>query len=381
MKHSKISNTCITTLVFLSVLLILVAVIVLPIKYDLSNAHADSIEIEYKNVRVEKENLEKFYNSMNILESELESYNTSVLEQLNKQLTRYKNMLNNGTYSDLNGIKSLISTTENLIKEYNEYYNRNITRAPYHALYTPIIAAAIAYFNSKDYILSAELLTHAKENDVLNSAYKIQYTNVIESSNLFKEVANSTSMSGEIEFVRTGNLIDDDLFFSIHNCTYNKNMPNSRSIILTDTYDFIEEEYGDGIINTAISQMYAAQQAGALIPYTISEHLTDIGYVQINNTNPTYIEYTDLYQAESRIIIFSVNGFNKMNVTVENSSQELRLVANCLQWDSDKSNFAKNINCNFEFKTYEYIPTTIIIGIENTAKTQPNSIKIKITCS
>ena len=168
MKLSKKTTKCTSFLLILSIFLALLTVTILGL-INKEIVHADTIETEPNNVEVEKENLDEFYSSIDTFETELEMYNTSVLAELNNQLNRYKKMLENKTYKDFDNVNKLIATTENLITEYEIYENRNKSRASYHAVYTPMIAAAIAYFNANSYILSAEMLTHAKDNKTLHS--------------------------------------------------------------------------------------------------------------------------------------------------------------------------------------------------------------------
>ena len=261
MKKSKPITYVTTALLVLSLCLMLLTIFSIGNSLINDYASADTIEYSPNEVAVEQENLEYFYDSMNTLENELENNNTSVSEQLYKQLTRYTDMLNNQTYNDLKNVKRLIATTENLIEEYEKYENRNISRAPYHVKYTPIIAAAIAYFNSKDYVLSAELLTYAKDNDIVDFKYHhIQNISVIQSSELFRELANGEITHGKTTFERTGNTNDDDLFYSIHGFTFDKESKYSHSIRITDKYDFSkEDDFGDEELNKAVACICDAQ--------------------------------------------------------------------------------------------------------------------------
>ncbi|MDE5549529.1 MAG: hypothetical protein K2J13_04690 [Clostridia bacterium] len=299
MKISKPITYITTTLLVLSLCLMFLTILFIGNTLTNDYASADTIQYSPRNVAVEQENLEYFYDSMNILENELEDNHTSVLEQLNKQLTRYTDMLNNQTYNDLDNIKCLIATTENLIEEYEKYENRNISRAPYHAIYTPMIAAVIAYFNSNDYVLSAELLTHAKDNEILDSKHTIENTSVIQSSDLFKELANGEETYGESAFEKTGKTEDDDLYYAIHQFEFEKESEYSHSIRIIDSYDYEERKKPDSIEEKAINQMYKAQQAGALIPFKISEYVTDTGLAVLYDEDNTYSEYAYLYKNEN----------------------------------------------------------------------------------
>ena len=380
MKRTNLITNATTALLLLSFCFMLIALSLVGITSSKNFTCADTVEYTPRNVAVEEENLDDFYSAMETLESELKQDNTNVLEQLNKQLTRYTNMLNNQTYNDLDNIKSLIATTENLIEEYEKYENRNRTRAPYHALYTPMIAAAISYFNSQDYILSAELLTHAKDNNNYLSSYSIEHTNVIASSDLFREIANGDELSGRRLFERTGDTIDDDLFFSIHDFTFEKESYDSHGARIIDTYDFDKETYGDGLLNTAIACVYAAQEAGAIIPYEINEFCTTFAVVEINSENNSYFEYCDLYKKEVRTIVFNVYDCTNMNINITGSSQIIYMNVQCLAWDKNQSKMAKNINYDIQFPNISGYPTTVILLVSNSIVTKLNSMRIKITC-
>lgn len=106
------------------------------------------------------------------LEQELTSKGTDVVTELEKQIEYYQGLLNSlNTQEQSEQIESLVFTTQELITEYQEYSNSEQTRGDFHLVYTPAVATVIAYFNSNNYNLAAELLTHARDNDNLDSIY------------------------------------------------------------------------------------------------------------------------------------------------------------------------------------------------------------------
>ena len=109
---------------------------------------------------------------MATLEQELESKGTDVVAELEKQIEYYQELLNSFiSQEQAEQIENLISTTQELINEYQEYMNTEQSRGDFHLIYTPAVATVIAYFNSQDYNLAAELLTHARDNNNLDSIY------------------------------------------------------------------------------------------------------------------------------------------------------------------------------------------------------------------
>ena len=96
----------------------------------------------------------------------------NVVAELEKQIEYYQELLNSFiSQEQAEQIGNLISTTQELINEYREYMNTEQSRGDFHLIYTPAVATVIAYFNAQNYNLAAELLTHARDNDNLDSIY------------------------------------------------------------------------------------------------------------------------------------------------------------------------------------------------------------------
>ena len=129
------------------------------------SASADAVTDNIGDAKVKEEDLQSYYEVMDMLENELAKNNTTALDQLDNQLSRYETMLSNGEYNDMETMQSLIATTEDLIAKYEEYDRSKMMRAKTHPTYTPMISLANAYFESQDYYLSSELLLAAKNND------------------------------------------------------------------------------------------------------------------------------------------------------------------------------------------------------------------------
>lgn len=77
------------------------------------------------------------------------------------------------TTEDADKFVDLIATLEEMRDEY-ALYIAGISTYKFHAVYSPAVAAVVAFFNMKGYKLSAELLTHAKNNTKINSTIILQ---------------------------------------------------------------------------------------------------------------------------------------------------------------------------------------------------------------
>ena len=235
------------------------------------SASADAVTDNIGDAKVKEEDLQSYYEVMDMLENELAKNNTTALDQLDNQLSRYETMLSNGEYNDMETMQSLIATTEDLIAKYEEYDRSKMMRAKTHPTYTPMISLANAYFESQDYYLSSELLLAAKNNDEYGKLYKIQRTDIIKAGKVFEKLAFGTSISGESKFITSGSTIDDDLYFSIREFSYTKNMPNSRAVTIIDTYDFDKPKQTETTLDKILDLFHKAEVAGALVPFKIKQ--------------------------------------------------------------------------------------------------------------
>lgn len=147
-----------------------------------------------------------------------------------------------------------------------DYYNVKycaVTRGISDVVYTELIAVVIAYFSAKGYKLSSELLTHMYKNNTLNSSYTPTYGSRIKSSSVFKSIANGKSTSGSAAFPNSGTTTTKDLYYAIHNFNYTKSSASSKTVKISDRYDYSSGDYS----GVAIGVMKAAQDAGVLVPF------------------------------------------------------------------------------------------------------------------
>lgn len=204
---------------------------------------------------------------ISIIEEELNCNETNVTNELNNQIYYYQTLLENSTDEEqIKQIKSLISTTEELIDEYNSYSNSALTRGSFNLIYSPAVASVLAYFNACGYTLAAELLTHARDNEDLDSIYVPVNKDAVLSSNIYEEIKNGTTYEGTSSFPNSGSTNDKDLYYAIHSFYFSKSISN-RAIVIQDRYDYAASNDYGSIGGVAVDLMYSAQENGVLIPY------------------------------------------------------------------------------------------------------------------
>ena len=204
---------------------------------------------------------------MATLEQELESKGTDVVAELEKQIEYYQELLNSFiSQEQAEQIENLISTTQELINEYQEYMNTEQSRGDFHLIYTPAVATVIAYFNSQDYNLAAELLTHARDNNNLDSIYTPINSDDVLSSSVYTSIREGATLEGTGEFASSNNTNDQDLYYAFHYFYYTKSA-SGRVVVIQDRYDYAHSDDYGSIGGIAVNVMYAAQEAGVLVPY------------------------------------------------------------------------------------------------------------------
>lgn len=192
-----------------------------------------------------------------LIEEELASSNTSVIAELADMKSRMTD-------------SAQIAVIDDMIEEYTAYQNGTlaIPYGSFHLIYSPAVSAVVAYFNQQGYVLSAELLTHAKDNDVLDSAYTPSNSALMTQTTKYAELCSNGLTSGTANFVKTGATVDDDFYYAIHACSYTKDT-EANTITVTDRYDFAPNDWSD-IQGVAVDTMYNAQEAGVIVPFQLS---------------------------------------------------------------------------------------------------------------
>ena len=205
-----------------------------------------------------------------VLESVLAENYTDVVNELNKMIEQYEEILaDTATEEESEQINNLIATLEELIADY-QLYNAGISTYKFHAVYSPAVAAVVAYFNHNGYQLSAELLTYAKENTGRTSIYVPAYSARAKYTTVIQQIGYGTVVQGSAAFEPGDSEIDMDMYYAIYNFDFFKESPTSRLVYVNDTYDFGHDEANyTSIAGIAVETMYRAQQAGFLTPFIV----------------------------------------------------------------------------------------------------------------
>lgn len=327
-------------------------------------------------------------NEIATINTELESDETDVVSELNEQKQYYQTLYSQTSDAEeKKKINCLIETTQELIDEYEQYINPIQTRGSFHLIYTPAVATVIAYFNNNGYKLAAELLTHAKDNDDLDSIYVPININIMHQSSVFMGIVNGTSTYGTAEFPDQGSTAEKDLYNAIHSFYYSKS-ESGRVVVIQDRYDFAKGGYSS-VAGVAVETMYAAQNSGTIVPfisvctfdYTGREAKNQTGTLNIGS-NARYIEEIitlgkDEYKEYETT--FSVSGY-KVIQTFGNQDSYLYL------YDAAGNLLASNDDGGYSYNAliyrYLYANTTYKIRVRFYNKSECSGVsKLVITPS
>lgn len=230
----------------------------------------DNVETQFNKVDIK--------NNIKLIEDDLKNMGTSVIGELNKSIEYYKSLLSSEYLNEeqITQINSLISGLHKQIYEY-ENYTKNLTqneykpseykiRGIYHVAYSPAVSAVISWFNAQGYVLAAELLTHAKNNNTYNSLYSPVNGSRVKQSPVYKRIIGLSATSGKAAFPNSGTVVQKDLYYAIHGFSWTKH--GYGKITILDKYDFAKGQYS-GIAGIAVNTMYEAQQHGVIVPYGV----------------------------------------------------------------------------------------------------------------
>lgn len=256
--------------------------------------NASAAEAEALEAQAEEASLQ---NEIATINTELESDETDVVSELNEQKQYYQTLYSQTSDTEeKEKINRLIETTQELIDEYEQYMNPIQTRGSFHLIYTPAVAAVTAYFNNKGYKLAAELLTHAKDNDDLDSIYVPVNRDIMYQSSVFMEIVNGTSSYGTSAFPDEGGTVQKDLYNAIHSFYYSRS-ESGRVVVIQDRYDFAKGGYSS-IAGIAVDTMHAAQNAGTIVPFISVCTFDFTGREAKNQTGTLYIGSNARYTEE-----------------------------------------------------------------------------------
>lgn len=215
-------------------------------------------------------NEHKIAENMDVLENALLASNTDVVSELNKLIEQYEEISESSTsVEEVEKMNGLIATLETLISEY-QLYNADVSTYKLHPIYTPAIAAVLAFFHVNNYLLADELLTHAVENTEEISIYVPSFGARARNSDVIQQIGNGTVISGSASFEPGDSPVEMDLYYAIHAFDYFKSSSTSRVVVVFDTYDFEHDDDAyDSIQGVMVETLYLAQEAGILTPYFV----------------------------------------------------------------------------------------------------------------
>lgn len=169
-------------------------------------------------------------------------------------------------------LQTLIDQTNTLLENYKQYKDLNsLARRPSVAVGT-VISTIIAYFQGKNDVLSAELLTQMTFNETLDSNYTPYYGDKIVrafGSSVMSPIVRSTATAGSGEFKSSNSC--EDLYYAIHLFNWTKRVQGTAKLVtIKDRYDFALNDRYSGLAGTAINFLAIAQRNGEILPfYTI----------------------------------------------------------------------------------------------------------------
>lgn len=211
--------------------------------------------------------------SILLIQEDLEKNGTSIEAGLTDLTLLFEQQKQGSSdLKEIEKLEQLISTIGDLSTDYKNYKNgelstnnkNNITLQAQGSIYAPAVAAIASWFGSQGYLLSAELLLHAKDNTIYMSSYSPAYGSRVKSSSVTQRILASPARSGSGVFPNSGGQIDKDLYYAIHRFNWTKN----PSFLISDVYNFEIGQYS-GLAGTAVNAMYFAQQEGYLTPYQV----------------------------------------------------------------------------------------------------------------
>lgn len=204
--------------------------------------------------------------NLNKIENELSSNGTSVETELNALIDEMLQDASRSTSAEEAAqIEQNINTLRLLLSDYQSFKLGHTTRGAYHPVYSAAVAGVIAFFGLKGYVLSVELLTHAVNNNTLDSVYWPNAGGRVTSSGVFWSIKNGRSTSGSAAFPNSGSGPERDLYYAIHAFSWKK---SGGTVTIMDRYDFQPGLYS-GIQGVAVNTMFEAQKAGVIVPFQV----------------------------------------------------------------------------------------------------------------
>lgn len=215
-------------------------------------------------------------NTVSSFETYLQDEGISVETEFNKSISRLENQLSNATdETERENLQNLIAGYENLFSQYKTFSDNqkngiSLAFDDTEQGYLAGMAAAIAYFDNKNYYLCSELLNHAG-NDRSGRSYTPTQTAHVYATSEYQWLKSLGNVSySHSEFSKRSSTAEADLYYSIHGYDFSK---QSNKVTLSDIYDFKHEsipDYGSLIPLLGNNFMHAAQLNGIIVPFTVT---------------------------------------------------------------------------------------------------------------
>lgn len=235
-----------------------------------------------KPTRISSEQQINTANNIASLETELKAKGTDVILELNKLTTDYDVILKTtSSLEEHDKIQRLITTTKQLIQDYSLYkqfqskdFLKGVNSVP---TLSAEVAVVIAYFSANGYKLSAELLTHARDNNVVDSTYYPEYGYICNESPAIGAIWAKKDFNGSSIFSKNAFSSKDakDLYYSIKHFDWVKHLSldGNSYLEIKDRYDFDNKSEHTGVAGVAVEVMYQAQEAGVIVPFQVRINL------------------------------------------------------------------------------------------------------------
>ena len=205
--------------------------------------------------------------NMKYIEEYLVANGTSVEDEMLKFIALLQLKLSTANKGNQDKFRDLINVSQSLLDDYSNYKNDVITRGGYHPVLSPAVAAIVTFFSASGYYLSAELLVHAKDNNILDSTYYPGFGSNVLYSSVTTSIRSSNATSGSNAYPNSGSTVEKDLYYAIHRFSWEKNYNNQ--ITIKDRYDYDVTQNYAGIQGVATDTMYLAQTLGVIVPFQV----------------------------------------------------------------------------------------------------------------
>lgn len=269
------------------------------------------------------------------IQAEMEKTGMTVGESLVDQICYYQQML--GETSDeqeINKINRIIDSTKNILDMYqaaavqseslfaNEQNNAMQSRqlpfdptvyASVYATACTAVPAAIAWFNASNYLLSAELLTHAWIENFFPGDYSPIHGNRVVGSQTTYDFINSNRIENkdlayEIfypDMFNTSTCYEEDLGFAIHGFKIKRDSINSTKVTITDPYDFeVKKDYNE-VLKVLMQVFVYAQSFGIIGNYEV--------VINVDVADPLYLE---LQSSSNGVHTLAVHNYSSKHIDV-----------------------------------------------------------------